>query len=616
MEEPSFKSDQDALDHYRTLARNLQYDLDDTRLALDEFQQSSKELENELENELQATEKQLKDLKIKEENLIHEMDQWKNKYHSSLRDHTKTMTHMQTELESLRTSNEEYRTRLRDMELDNDELEGKERMVTSSLQDVESKYGKAIERITLLEDELIEKSRLEEECQRLKDDLRDMTEEIAVLRVQQRANSTSSTISTSASNPTSQILTPLEAQNTSPETSLSESGMEVLKDPKDLNSPLRVMARSKQLINSENSPRRRLISYGAISSPSRENSITNKSVAWTSRKASTLRVKSPLGTARPGLREVLSPGSKIPTPGIQNVASSSTSSTSNMTRSLQATTTTSATPPINGRRSHLQSLRAETERLQGMTKKLVSSRTLRQVSSIPVPKALGLSQSTSINRSHALNNSTNLSRLSGVGSSESQRAAASSRALNSQTTNQDRAGGSNETFQTNSTPTATAEQTCRSNSRNSVTTRVPRPKNSLNLSTSNGGRLSIGSEQQHQLGGAGNGFSKALMERSTTPILMNKIPMRKVSLECTERFLRPMSVQENYRSHFRRKSTGIGVTFGGSNLSSKNSLRTELTGENLSGKVTGIQSLTGQQLKTKRGLGTSVGSGNVNPKLN
>lgn len=37
------------------------------------------------------------------------------------------MTHMQGELESLRKSNEEYRTRLRDMELDNDELEGKER---------------------------------------------------------------------------------------------------------------------------------------------------------------------------------------------------------------------------------------------------------------------------------------------------------------------------------------------------------------------------------------------------------------------------------------------------------------------------------------------------------
>lgn len=39
------------------------------------------------------------------------------------------MTHMQSELDELRKSNEEYRKRLRDMELDNDELEGKERCV-------------------------------------------------------------------------------------------------------------------------------------------------------------------------------------------------------------------------------------------------------------------------------------------------------------------------------------------------------------------------------------------------------------------------------------------------------------------------------------------------------
>jgi predicted nucleic acid-binding Zn-ribbon protein len=46
-------------------------------LALDEFQVSSKELETELERELQATEKQLKDLRGKEEHLLHEIDQWK-----------------------------------------------------------------------------------------------------------------------------------------------------------------------------------------------------------------------------------------------------------------------------------------------------------------------------------------------------------------------------------------------------------------------------------------------------------------------------------------------------------------------------------------------------------
>lgn len=42
----------------------------------------------------------------------------------------------------------------------------------SSLQDLESRYGKSIERIALLEEELVNKAQLEEEVQRLKDELR------------------------------------------------------------------------------------------------------------------------------------------------------------------------------------------------------------------------------------------------------------------------------------------------------------------------------------------------------------------------------------------------------------------------------------------------------------
>lgn len=73
----SFTSDGEALEYYRSLARSLHSDLDDTKLALDEFQVSSKELETELEKELQATEKQLKELRGKEEHLLHEIEQWK-----------------------------------------------------------------------------------------------------------------------------------------------------------------------------------------------------------------------------------------------------------------------------------------------------------------------------------------------------------------------------------------------------------------------------------------------------------------------------------------------------------------------------------------------------------
>ena len=79
---------------------------------------------------------------------------------------------MQRELESLRSSEKKLRDQLRDMELDNDDLEKSEREKDSSLQDLENRYNKSLERIALLEEELVTKAQLEEEVQRLKDELR------------------------------------------------------------------------------------------------------------------------------------------------------------------------------------------------------------------------------------------------------------------------------------------------------------------------------------------------------------------------------------------------------------------------------------------------------------
>lgn len=101
---------------------------------------------------------------------------------------------MQRELETLRATEKELRTRVRDMELDNDDLEKSERCVDlfrsscihsriltlelarrekdSSLQSLETRYNKALERIALLEEELVAKAQLEEEVQRLKDEVR------------------------------------------------------------------------------------------------------------------------------------------------------------------------------------------------------------------------------------------------------------------------------------------------------------------------------------------------------------------------------------------------------------------------------------------------------------
>ncbi|EGG09497.1 uncharacterized protein MELLADRAFT_104226 [Melampsora larici-populina 98AG31] len=417
----SFESDHEALDHYRNLAKNLQYDLDDTRTALEEFQTSSKELEAELEKDLATTEKQLNELRGREENLTHEVDQWKTKYQSALRDHTKTMTHMQAELDSLRTSNEEYRTRLRDMELDNDELEGKERMVTSSLQDVESKYGKAIERITLLEDELIEHTRLEEECQRLRDDMRDLTEEMGVMRDQLATLQVTNPVDlpvqpqplTPSTAPLSESASPYSSPRSKDRT-LSERSLKLSRSPRHLSrSPAcksSPQTAQVQLLADQNAvtPRRRLISLSVNASEIKSPTAIPRSLtSMTLTKSSSLRISRRSTELKATLHEVLAPNSRIPAPGQSpsSLGKSVLRRDGNPTTTMKASKTPTTNENVNTRNSHLQFLRAETQRMQGMTQKLVSSRTSRLVSAIPVPKA-SLLASAYKNPSTALTAST------------------------------------------------------------------------------------------------------------------------------------------------------------------------------------------------------------------
>ena len=54
----------------------------------------------------------------------------------------------------------------------NDDLERNERAISSSLQDTEAKYSRALEEKILLEHELLDKANVEAESQRLRDELR------------------------------------------------------------------------------------------------------------------------------------------------------------------------------------------------------------------------------------------------------------------------------------------------------------------------------------------------------------------------------------------------------------------------------------------------------------
>ncbi len=86
--------------------------------------------------------------------------------------HNTTTTSLQRELDKLRQDYQQIKVQLRELEMGNDDLERTERAVSSSLADAESKYSRALEEKILLEHELLDKANLEEQCQRLKDELR------------------------------------------------------------------------------------------------------------------------------------------------------------------------------------------------------------------------------------------------------------------------------------------------------------------------------------------------------------------------------------------------------------------------------------------------------------
>ena len=86
--------------------------------------------------------------------------------------HNTTTTSLQRELDKLRKEHQQLKVQMRELEMGNDDLERNERAVSSSLADMETKYARVLEEKILLEHELLDKANVEEECQRMKDELR------------------------------------------------------------------------------------------------------------------------------------------------------------------------------------------------------------------------------------------------------------------------------------------------------------------------------------------------------------------------------------------------------------------------------------------------------------
>jgi len=162
---------EESLKFYKT-----QYELLETELA--DFQASSKDLEAELEKDIDAAEQRERRLKDKAANLQYEVDEWKSKHKQAKTEAASVQSALQKEITELRESNLNLQLRLRDIEVANDDYERKQRNTESSLEDMESKYVQAVERSVMLEEEVRtgeqEREALRIEAQRLRDELSDL----------------------------------------------------------------------------------------------------------------------------------------------------------------------------------------------------------------------------------------------------------------------------------------------------------------------------------------------------------------------------------------------------------------------------------------------------------
>ncbi|ORX89277.1 hypothetical protein K493DRAFT_318822 [Basidiobolus meristosporus CBS 931.73] len=179
---PEFSSVEEEIRYWKDRSLHLELKLTETRETLEDFQESSRELEEELEKELTNSELANRELNHKYQTMKLELGSLRQKYQDSKLDANHTINTMQKEIDTLRQAYELYKKRNRELEQNNDDLETYGRRAQTSIEDLEEHLNKAVEWKIKLEHETEVKNRLIEEVQRLKDELKDLQTELEILR--------------------------------------------------------------------------------------------------------------------------------------------------------------------------------------------------------------------------------------------------------------------------------------------------------------------------------------------------------------------------------------------------------------------------------------------------
>lgn len=177
---PRFSSPEEEASFWRSKAEEFFKAGEVARQELEEYQESSREVEAELEAQLKQTEQQVRDLRSANHRLQFEHNSIKEKYESLNRDHHTRVNELEAQVRELRAKNDEACKRIRQLEQTNDDLERANRATLGSLEDFEARLHTAIERNAFLESELDDKESLAVMVQRLKDETKELKQELQV----------------------------------------------------------------------------------------------------------------------------------------------------------------------------------------------------------------------------------------------------------------------------------------------------------------------------------------------------------------------------------------------------------------------------------------------------
>ncbi|XP_034715564.1 nuclear distribution protein nudE-like 1-A isoform X2 [Etheostoma cragini] len=248
---PKFSSKDEEIDFWKALSLKYKEGCREAREELLEFQEGSRELEAELEAQLGQAEGRMKDLQAENHRLKLDVETLKERVEQQYTQSYKQISMLEDDLGQTRSIKEQLHKYVRELEQSNDDLERAKRATIVSLENFEQRLNQAIERNAFLESELDEKESLLESVQRLKDEARDLRQELAVRERQSDVSRMSAPSSPTQDN--EKMDTAVQASLSLPATPLSKGLDNAFANPTVLsngfgsNSPLTPSARISAL---------------------------------------------------------------------------------------------------------------------------------------------------------------------------------------------------------------------------------------------------------------------------------------------------------------------------------------------------------------------------------